>query len=65
MERIVSEVNGSYARPEKPCNVGRVSRTLPGWYILKTRLRDNVGAKAEERLIVGSCQVQGGPTLKA
>ena len=29
MESIVSEVNGSYARPEKPCNASRVRRTGP------------------------------------
>lgn len=63
MESIVSEVNGSYARPEKPCNASRVRRTRPEWHILKTRLRYDVGAKAEERLIVGKRQVQSGPTL--
>ena len=36
MESIVAEVNGSYARPEKPCNASRVSRTSPKWHILKT-----------------------------
>lgn len=53
IESIVSEVNGSYARPEKSCGGGRVSTARLGWYILRTRLEDNEGARAKECLIVG------------
>ena len=52
MESIVSEVNGSYARPEKSCGGGRVRTTRLGWHILRTRLEDNEGARGKERLIV-------------
>jgi hypothetical protein len=58
MESIEAEVNGFYACPKIPCNTGRVSRTRPRWHILETRLRYEVGAKVEERLIVGKRQVQ-------
>jgi len=51
MESIVSEVNGSYARPEKPCGGVRVSTTRLGWQIMRTRLRDNDGKRAKECLI--------------
>jgi hypothetical protein len=53
MESIVSEVNGSYARPEKSCGGGRVSTTRLGWHILSTRLDDNEGVRAKGCLIVG------------
>jgi hypothetical protein len=62
-ESIVMEVDGSYARPKKSCNMGCMSKTRLEWHILKTRLRDDVDAKAEGRLIVGRRQVQSGPAL--
>ena len=52
MESIISEVNGSYARPEKSCGGGRMSTSRRGWHILRTRLEDNDGARGTERLIV-------------
>ena len=52
VERIVTEVDGSCARPKEPCNMGRVRRTRPEWHILRTRLRDDVSAKAEGRIII-------------
>jgi hypothetical protein len=58
MESIVSEVNGSYARPEKPCGGGRVRTTRLRWHMLRTRLWDNEGARARECLIVGRGQVE-------
>lgn len=64
VESIVTEVDGSCARPKEPCNMGRVSRTRPEWHILRTRLRDDVSAKAEGRIIIERRQVQSGPALK-
>jgi hypothetical protein len=58
MESIVSEVNGSYTRPEKSCGGGRVSTTRLGWHILRTRLEDNEGARGKGCLIVGMREVE-------
>jgi hypothetical protein len=58
MESIVSEVNGSYTRPEKSCGGDRVSTTRIEWHILRTRLEDNEGARGKECLIAGRGQVE-------
>jgi hypothetical protein len=64
MESIVSEVKGSYTRPEKSCGGGRVRTRRLGWHILRTRLEDNEGARGKECRIVGIREVERGPTLK-